>query len=140
VLATRTMDVPVYALALVLFALLYLALSIFLVLALAIALLVILSYLALRYPRLPEDYPHGRADVAVTVTFIGITWAIFSLVGPKNPVPIIGSGLTYAAPSFPLSSVLLILVGTSIFFLATFAFVGPGSSGSESRGSASPPG
>jgi membrane protease YdiL (CAAX protease family) len=125
------MDVPVYALALVLFALLYLALSMFLVVTLVIALLVILGYLALRYPRLPEGYPHDRSEVAVTVIFIGITWTIFAFVGPKDPIPFIGQGLTYAAPSFPLSSILLILIGATIFFLATFAFVGPESTSGQ---------
>jgi hypothetical protein len=128
------MDVPVYALALVTFALLYLALSVFLGIALVVALLVILVYLALRYPKLPEGYPHSRADAAITVIFIGVTWGIFSFLGPKNPIPFIGHGLTYAAPSYPLSSVILIIVGMTLFFLTAFAFVGtdgPGSSSSK---------
>jgi hypothetical protein len=118
------MDVPVYALALVIFALLYLALSVFLVITLVVALLVVLSYLAMRYAKLPEDYPYSKADTAITVIFIGVTWGIFTILGPKNPIPFIGSGLTYAAPSFPLSSVLLIIVLMTVFFLTAFALVG----------------
>jgi membrane protease YdiL (CAAX protease family) len=126
------MDVPVYAVALFLFALLYLALAVFLVFALVITLVVILAYLATRYGRLPEGYPYGKADTAITVIFIGITWGIFAFLGPKNPIPFVGQGLTYSAPSFPLSSIVAIVLAVALGFLAAFSFFGrEGSEGSE---------
>jgi hypothetical protein len=128
------MDVPVYSLALVIFAVLYLALAFFLAIAIAITLFAILVYLVMRYGKLPDDYPHGAADSAITVIFIGITWGIFSFLGPKNPIPFIGNGLTYAAPSFPLSSVLLILLAMALFFLTTFALVGTEGKGTGGSG------
>jgi membrane protease YdiL (CAAX protease family) len=126
------MDVPVYAVALFLFALLYLALAVFLVFALVITLVVILAYLATRYGRLPEGYPYGKGDTVITVIFIGITWGIFTFLGPKNPIPFVGQGLTYAAPSFPLSSVVAIVLAVALGFLAAFSFFGrEGSEGTE---------
>ena len=116
------MDVPVYAMALFLFALLYLALAVFLVFALVITLILILAYLAARYGRLPEGYPYGKGDTAITVIFIGITWGIFAFLGPKNPIPFVGQGLTYSVPSFPLSSIVAIVLAVTLGFLAAFSF------------------
>jgi hypothetical protein len=118
------MDVPVYALALFAFALLYLALSVFLAYALIITLVLVFAYLATRYGKLPEAYPYGRGDTAITIIFVGITWGIFAFLGPKNPIPFVGQGLTYAAPSFPLSSVVAIVLATSLGFLAAFSLIG----------------
>jgi hypothetical protein len=118
------MDVPVYALALFTFALLYLALAVFLVFALIITLVLVLAYLATRYGKLPEAYPYDKGDTAITIVFVGITWGIFAFLGPKNPIPFVGQGLTYASPSFPLSSVIAIVLATSIGFLAAFSLIG----------------
>lgn len=130
------MDVPVYAIALFVFALLYLALSVFLGLALIITLFAVLIYLVVRYGKLPDDYPYGKSDTTITIIFIGITWGIFSFLGPKNPIPFLGQGLTYAAPSFPLSSVVAIVVVVALVFLVAFALIGReglGQGGDEGR-------
>jgi hypothetical protein len=131
-------DVPVYAIALFVFALLYLALSVFLGLALIITLFAVLIYLVTRYGKLPDDYPYGKGDTAVTIIFIGITWGIFSFLGPKNPIPFLGQGLTYAAPSFPLSSVVIIVIVVALVFLVAFALIGREGMGQQGEDEARP--
>src|SRR5579875_3785765 len=113
------MDVPLYALALVAFGILFLVVGMFLVWVLLICLILIFLYLALRYHPLPDSYPFGAGDTLVTAIFVGVPWGIFTLLGPKSPIPIIGITL-------------LLLVG----FLLLGAFVIPRltSGGSSSGG------
>jgi hypothetical protein len=137
------MDVPLYALALVTFAVLYLGMTVFLAYALMITLIVMFLYLALRYGRMPDDYPHGVRDTMITVTFIGVTWGIFVFLAPKNPIPFIGNGLTYTpASNLPWGAFITIAIVLSLGFLAVWSFVakdlkeaggGGDTSGSETK-------
>lgn len=118
------MDVPLYALALVVFAVLYLAIGVFLAFALIISLVVMFLYLTLRYNRMPDDYPHGLKDTMITTTFIGVTWGIFVFLAPKNPIPFIGSGLTYTTSIvLPVSALITIGVILALSFLVVWSFV-----------------
>ena len=118
------MDVPLYALALVTFAVLYLGATVFLAYALVMTLVVMFLYLALRYGKMPDDYPHGLRDTLITVTFIGVTWGIFVFLAPKNPIPFIGNGLFYANASFlPVSAFIAIAIALSVGFLVVWSFV-----------------
>jgi hypothetical protein len=117
------MDVPLYAIALAVFAVLYLAIGIFLAYTLIITLLVMFAYLAIRHGNLAENYPHSVGDTLITVTFIGITWAIFTYLAPKSPVPFIGSGLTYGTstnvPIIPIIGITFV-VATSFLVILSF--------------------
>jgi hypothetical protein len=118
------MDVPLYAIALALFAILYLAVGVFLAFTLLITLFVMFAYLVVRYRDLPANYPYSSTDAATTMIFIGITWAIFTFVANKNPVPFIGSGLTYTNQALiPINAIIAIAFVVSIGFLLIFAFV-----------------
>lgn len=118
------MDVPLYALALAIFAVLYLAIGVFLGFTLIIALVLLFAYLAIRYGNLVENYPHSAADSLITVTFIGITWAIFTYLAQKSPVPFVGSTLTYTpAPLVPIPALIAITLVVSVAFLAIGSFV-----------------
>ncbi|MCI4346575.1 MAG: hypothetical protein L3K07_07495 [Thermoplasmata archaeon] len=117
------MDVPLYVIALLTFAILYLVLGVFLIYALFITLIFLFLYLALRYGNLSDNYPQGFGDVMITVIFIGVTWAIFILFGPKSPVPFVGHGLTYtASTAVPIDAVIGIGVVFSIVMLIIFSF------------------
>jgi hypothetical protein len=113
------MDVPLYALALVSFVVLYLALSIFLAWSIIICLLIIISYLALRYGDLVKSYPFSLSDSITTITFIGITWAIFVFLGQKTPIPIVGNGLTYASlePTYVSATITISIVLSFLFLI-----------------------
>ncbi len=135
------MDVPLYALALVAFGILYLVVGMFLVWVLLICLILVFLYLALRYHPLPDGYPFGAGDTLITAIFVGVTWGIFTLLAPKNPIPLIGNGLTYtSATAVPYSSIIGITILLLVGFLLIGAFViprltsGGGSSGSEGSG------
>jgi hypothetical protein len=118
------MDVPLYAIALAVFAVLYLAIGVFLAYALVFTLIVMFIYLAIRHGNLAENYPHGIGDTMITVTFIGITWAIFTFLAPKSPVPFIGSGLTYTSgTNIPFAAIITISVIVAIVFLVIGSFV-----------------
>jgi hypothetical protein len=66
----------------------------------------------------------SAADAATTMIFIGITWAIFTFVADKNPVPFIGAGLTYTSQALiPLNAIIGIAFVVSIVFLLIFAFI-----------------
>jgi hypothetical protein len=137
------MDVPLYAIGLTVFGGLYLGLGVFLAYALILSLFAMYLYLVLRYERLPEGYPYGPADTLVTATFIGVTWGIFTLLAPKDPIPFVGNGLTYsrtgAVPTGPLISISLFLL---LGFIVVGAFVlprmqgrvGGGTKGQQSTG------
>ncbi|MCI4352426.1 MAG: hypothetical protein L3K14_03455 [Thermoplasmata archaeon] len=119
------MDVPLYALALAIFAILYLAIGVFLGFTLIIALVLLFAYLALRYGNLAENYPHSAPDSMITVIFIGITWAIFTYLGSKNPVPFVGNGLTYTpGTALPLPALIAISLVVAVAFLAIGSFLG----------------
>jgi hypothetical protein len=132
------MDVPLYAIALSVFAVLYLALNVFLGITLIITLFIMLAYLAARHGKLPDNYPHGLSDTLITVTFIGVTWGIFTWLAPKNPIPFSGTGLTYSTDAAvnvgPIIAISLVLI---VIFLSIFSFIardlksGPGSSGGD---------
>jgi hypothetical protein len=118
------MDVTLYAIALAVFTVLYIAIGVFLAFALIITLLILFTYLAVRYPGLPQSYPHSAADAITTMIFIGVTWAIFTFVADKTPIPFIGSGLTYTNQSLvPFDAIILITFVVSIVFLLVFAFL-----------------
>jgi hypothetical protein len=120
----RFMDVPLYAIALSVFAVLYLAVGVYLGITLIITLFIMLAYLAARHGKLPENYPHGLGDTMITVTFIGITWGIFTWLAPKNPIPFSGTGLTYTnAATVPVGSIILISFVLAIVFLVVFSFI-----------------
>jgi hypothetical protein len=120
------MDAYLYVVALAVFGILYLVLGVFLVFALLISLLVIYVFLVLRYGQLPGDYPFTVADSLITAIFIGVTWAIFTALGPKNPLPIVGNGLLYSSTSvLPIDAVILIGVVLIFSFLVIGSFVVP---------------
>lgn len=119
------MDVPLYAIALTVFAILYLAIGVFLAYTLIFTLLIMFLYLVLRYGKLPDDYPYGGRDISITLIFIGVTWGIFTFLAPKSPIPFIGNGFTYTSPdSIPVDAILVIAFVLTIAFLVIFSFVG----------------
>ncbi len=118
------MDVPLYAIALAVFAVLYIAIGVFLAYTLVITLIVMFAYLAIRHGKLPENYPHGLGDTLITVIFIGVTWGIFIFLAPKNPLPFIGSGLLYTSnASIPIAPIISIALVLSLIFLVIGAFI-----------------
>jgi hypothetical protein len=118
------MDVPLYAIALAVFAVLYLAIGVFLAYTLIITLLIMFAYLSIRHGKLPDNYPYGLGDTMITVVFIGVTWGIFTYLAPKNPIPFVGSGLTYSQnPSIVFQAIIVITVVLSFVFLAIRAFI-----------------
>jgi hypothetical protein len=117
------MDVPLYAVALILFAVLYLALSVVLSFTLVITLVLLFLYLTLRHGKMPENYPHGFGDALITAIFIGVTWGIFILLGPKTPVPFLPSNgsLVYATIG-PVALDAIVAIGVVIAIV--FLFIG----------------
>ena len=96
------MDIPLFGLALLTFAVLYLGLNVFLFWAIVITFLVIMMYLAIRYKSVAENYPHGLGDTLTLVVLVAITWVLFVFLGPKNPLPFIGAGLVSSQPDWGL--------------------------------------
>lgn len=120
------MDVPLYAIGLIVFAVLYLAVGVFLGFVLVITLLIMLLYVALRYGKLPDNYPHGPGDIMITVIFIGVTWGIFVFLGPKNPIPFLpgaGQGIIYGTSQVNLVPYVAIALVLVTIFLLIGAFV-----------------
>jgi hypothetical protein len=117
------MDVPLYAVWLAVFAVLYLAVSAFLIWAILITLIVMFLFLTLRYGNVSENYPHSAGDVSITAIFIGITWGIFVFVGPKNPVPVVGNGFSYAANTAASTATTSAVIAVSILLLILFLVV-----------------
>jgi heme/copper-type cytochrome/quinol oxidase subunit 2 len=118
------MDVTLYAIALAVFAVLYLAIGVFLAFTLIITLLILFAYLVIRYRDLPSNYPHSASDAITTMIFIGITWAIFTFVADKTPLPFIGTGLLYTNTAVvPMTTILAIGFVVAILFLCVFAFL-----------------
>jgi hypothetical protein len=117
------MDVPLYAVALIVFALLYLALSVVLSIVLVITLVILFLYLTLRHGKMPEGYPHGFGDALITAIFIGVTWGIFILLGPKTPVPFLpeNGAVTYATLA---PAALDAIVAVTVILAIVFLFVG----------------
>jgi hypothetical protein len=129
------MDAILYVVALAVFGVLYLVLGVFLIFALLISLLIIYVFLVLRYGQLPGDYPYTVNDTLITTIFIGVTWAIFTALGPKNPLPLVGSGLVYSnATVLPINAVILIGVVLIFSFLVIGSFIVPRLEGSRGRG------
>jgi hypothetical protein len=125
------MDVHLYAIALVVFGVLYLAIGIFLAFSLLITLFILLLFLVIRHGKLPDNYPFNGREVAQTVIFIGVTWAIFVFLGPKNPLPFIGTGLTYVT-DVPTNVLIAIALLVTIAFLVVFSFAQFGDSKGQS--------
>ena len=118
------MDVPLYAIALIVFSVLYLGVGVFLAYVLIITLIVMFLYLAIRWGNVGENYPHGLGDTMITVIFIGVTWGIFTYLAPKNPIPFVGIGLTYtSSTSFHLLPFVAISLVLAVVFLAIGAFI-----------------
>ena len=117
------MDVPLYAIALILFSVLYLGIGVYLAYVLIITLVVMFHYLTLRHGKLPENYPHGLGDTMITVIFIGVTWGIFTYLAPKAPIPFVGSGLTYGHSQIELLPYIAISLVLIVIFLAIGAFI-----------------
>ncbi len=117
------MDVPLYAIALTVFAVLYLAIGVFLAYTLLITLFLMFLFLVLRYGKLPEDYPYSDRDISITLIFIGVTWGIFTFLAPKSPIPFLGSGFTYTNPqTIPLDAIIIIAFVIAVTFLLIFSF------------------
>jgi hypothetical protein len=137
------MDVVLYAISLVLFGVLYLAIGIFLAYTLLFCLLIMLVFLILRHGKLPDNYPFSAREVAQTTIFIGVTWAIFVFLGPKDPLPFVGTGLFYHSLLPAEANVLIaIAILVSVIFLGIFSFwqsgEGRGISGGSSGGDDKP--
>jgi hypothetical protein len=136
------MDVPLYAIALIVFSVLYLGIGVFLAYVLIITLIVMFLYLAIRWGNVAENYPHGLGDTMITVIFIGVTWGIFTYLAPKNPIPFVGIGLTYTHGQenlLPFVAISLVLI---VVFLAIGAFIAKdlrGAMGSGGTGGATDP-
>lgn len=120
------MDVTLYAIALVVFSVLYLGIGVFLGYTLVITLVVMFIYLALRHGKLPENYPHGFGDTMITVIFIGVTWGIFTFLAPKSPIPFLptngATGFTYTTAVIPFGSFVAIGLVLALAFLFIGAF------------------
>ncbi|HKV90399.1 MAG TPA: hypothetical protein VJQ43_04275 [Thermoplasmata archaeon] len=132
------MDVPLYAIALIVFALLYLAVATVLSIALVITLVILYLYLTLRYGKMPDSYPHGFTDALITAIFIGVTWGIFVLLGPKNPIPFLpqnGSATYQLTGLISINEIVTIGVILSIAFLIIGSFISR-----QLRGEGSAPG
>src|SRR5580700_5255957 len=114
------MDVPLYAIALLLFALMYLAIGIVLSVTLILTFVVLFLYLTLRHGKMPDNYPHGFQDALITAIFIGVTWGIFILLGPKNPIPFLpqnGSAIYSSTTLVSINEIVSIAVVLAIIFL-----------------------
>jgi hypothetical protein len=132
------MDVPLYAIALIVFALLYLALATVLSIALVITFVILYLYLSLRHGKMPDNYPHGFSDALITAIFIGVTWGIFVLLGPKSPVPFLpeNGSVTYNSIGIlPVNEIITIGVILAIVFLFVGSFIAR-----QLRGEGSSPG
>jgi hypothetical protein len=136
------MDVPLYAIALLIFAMLYLAIGVVLSITLIITFVLLFLYLTVRHGKMPDNYPHGFGDALITAIFIGVTWGIFILLGPKNPVPFLpqNGAATYSTSLLTLNDIVAIAVILAIIFLFIGAFLArqlkEGQSGSGMGGGA----
>ncbi len=120
------MDVPLYAIALIVFALMYLALGVVLSVTLILTFVVLFLYLTLRHGKMPDNYPHGFNDALITAIFIGVTWGIFILLGPTSPIPFLpqnGSAIYSATAILSFDVILSIGVVIAIIFLFIGAFL-----------------
>ncbi len=128
------MDIPLFGLALLTFAVLYLGLSVFLFWTLIITIVIIMMFLAIRWRSVAENYPHGLGDTLTLVVLVSITWVLFVFLGPKDctpatcfgsndGVPFWGSGMTYAAP--PWTVIIQITIIFIFLVLILFAVLIP---------------
>src|ERR1700683_2486883 len=133
------MDVPLYAIALIVFALLYLALGVVLSVTLVLTFVILFLYLTLAHGKMPDNYPHGFSDALITAIFVGVTWGIFILLGPKNPIPFLpqnGSATYSAAGLLSINEILAIAVILAIVFLFIGSFLARQLKDSHSGGGA----
>ena len=133
------MDVPLYAIALIVFSVLYLGIGVFLAYTLLITLIVMFLYLALRWGNVAENYPHGLGDTMITVIFIGVTWGIFTYLAPKDPIPFFGHGFTYTHTQVALLPLIAISLVLIVVFLTIGAFVAKDLRGAMGQTGASDP-
>jgi mannose/fructose/N-acetylgalactosamine-specific phosphotransferase system component IIC len=118
------MDVPLYAIALIVFSVLYLGIGVFLGYTLLITLIIMFMYLAIRHGNVAQNYPHSLGDTLVTVIFIGVTWGIFTYLAPKNPIPFLGAGFTYTNQSqIPISAIIIISFVLAVVYLVVLSFI-----------------
>ncbi|HKS59516.1 MAG TPA: hypothetical protein VJS68_01915 [Thermoplasmata archaeon] len=141
------MDVPLYAIALIVFSVLYLGIGVFLGYTLLITLIVMFMYLAIRHGNVAKNYPHSLGDTLVTVIFIGVTWGIFTYLAPKNPIQFIGTGFTYTNQAeVPISAIIVISFVLAVTYLVVLSFIaqrrdrmGAGGGGPPLTGGEEPP-
>lgn len=103
------MDIMLFALSLLTFAILYLALTFFLFWAIVITLLVIMIYLSIRWRSVSENYPYGINDSIILIALLAVSWMLFVFLGPKNPVYFLGNGLTYGSPDWGTVAAIMII-------------------------------
>jgi hypothetical protein len=108
------MDIMLFALCLLTFACCYLALTIYLFWTLVITMLVIITFLAIRWRSVAENYPYGINDSIVLLALVSVTWVLFVFLGPKDPVPFLGgfngpNGLTYGSPPWGVVTAIAII-------------------------------
>jgi hypothetical protein len=121
-----SVDLPLYAIAIAAFALLYIGIGVFLLFTLIITLLVMLIYVIVRYSPLPDGYPYSANAITQTVILVGVTWAVFVWVSDKNPIPFLGNGLTYVSPdSVAIGPILIISLVVLLAFLVIMSFAMP---------------
>jgi hypothetical protein len=145
------MDIPLFGLALLTFAVMYLALTVFRFWTIVFSIMVILLFLAIRWRSVAENYPHGLGDTLTLVVLVGITWILFIFLGPKDPVPVLGGmggypeGLTYGTP--PWGTIFTIAVVFAFILMIFFAVLIPilqgrmsvgGGGGGDSMGGGKP--
>ncbi|MDE1822235.1 MAG: hypothetical protein KGJ23_14190 [Euryarchaeota archaeon] len=128
------MDIPLFGLALLTFAILYLGLSVFLLWTLVITGFILMAWLAIRWRAVGENYPHGLGDSLTLLVLVSITWILFVFLGPKecsyytcngsnDGVPFMGNGLTYIDP--PWHVITEILIFFIFLILILFAVIIP---------------
>lgn len=126
------MDTSLFAMSLLTFAVLYLGLNIFLFWTLVITFLVIMFFLSVRWRHLGENYPYGAGETLTLVILVTVTWVLFVFLGPKNPIPWLGPGLTYSTPNW--TSIIDIALVLMFAVMILFAILIPFFQGKMSQG------
>jgi hypothetical protein len=111
------MDTALFVIALILFAALYIGIGVYLLWSLLITLMVLMAYMAARYKNVAENYPYNMTETLTSVLLIATTWTVFIIVGPKDPLPFIGSSFTYTSPTAEVVSGVIDAVIVFVFIL-----------------------